>query len=363
MLILAGLGAAALAMFLSAVLTPFCRGVAFRWRWLDTPGGHKAHARPVPLLGGTAVLLAIVLPTLLATALAPVWSATGVPGWLPEAWTVHLPGVVMRAPMALGILAGAVALHLVGLIDDRRSLGPWTKLAAQAAVSIAVVVFCGVRVLTVAGPAVSIAVSILWLVAVINAFNFLDNMDGLAAGVGAIAAAGLLAASAAVGQLFVPAWLCLILGALLGFLPQNYPPARTFLGDAGSLVIGYLLGVVSCLATYVRPGAATYLYGVFVPVVMMAVPLYDMCSVIFLRLRAGRNPMVGDRRHFSHRLLQRGFSPARAVWTIYLCTAATALGACLLARVRDATGAILVFVQTVVVLGIVALLEAGERRS
>jgi UDP-GlcNAc:undecaprenyl-phosphate GlcNAc-1-phosphate transferase len=190
----------------------------------------------------------------------------------------------------------------------------------------------------------------------------MDNMDGLAAGVAAICAAALLAAAASLGQLFVSAWLCLLLGALLGFLPYNFPPAKVFMGDAGSLVIGYLLGVVSCLTTYVPPGATYYLYGIFVPVVLMAVPLYDAASVILLRLHEGRSPMIGDRHHFSHRLLRRGMKVRAAVGTIYLCTAGTAISASLLPHVADRIGAILVFAQVLIILMTIALLEWGESK-
>jgi UDP-GlcNAc:undecaprenyl-phosphate GlcNAc-1-phosphate transferase len=250
----------------------------------------------------------------------------------------------------------------VGLIDDRRDLGPWLKLVAQVLVAVAVVVFAEVRILTALGGAASTVASILWLVAVTNAFNFMDNMDGLAAGVGAICAAALLAAAASIGQVFVSAWLCLLLGAQLGFLPYNFHPARTFMGDAGSMIIGYFLAVTSCLTTYVPPGQTYYLYGVFVPVVLMAVPLYDAASVILLRIREGRSPMVGDRHHFSHRLLRRGMKVPAAVGTIYLCTACTAISASLLPHVADATGAVLIFAQVLIILMTVALLEWGESR-
>ena len=136
------------------------------------------------------------------------------------------------------------------------------------------------------------------------------------------------------------------------------------MGDAGSLVIGFLLGVASCLTTYVeiKPGRTYDLYRAFVPLVLMAVPLYDMLSVITLRLRDRKSPMVGDRRHFSHRLIRRGMSPRAAVSTIYLCTAATAIAASLLPHV-DNVGAVLVFAQTGAILLVVALLEFTNARS
>lgn len=361
-LILAAAGVAATAWAFCFLAVPVTTALACRFGVIDVPGRHKTHARPTPLLGGCAIFAAVLLPSLLAMSLASVWADKGPPRWLPEVLAVHVRGAAARAPQAVGILACAMALHVVGIVDDRRDLGPWLKLLAQIVVCSAAVVFFGVRVLTAMGACLSIAASILWLVAVTNAFNFMDNMDGLSAGVAAICAAALLGAAASMGQLFVSAWLCVILGALAGFLPYNFPPARVFMGDAGSLVIGFLLGVVSCLTTYVRPGQTYYAYGVFVPVVVMAVPLYDMVSVIALRIRDRQSPMVGDRRHFSHRLVRRGMQPRTAVLTVYLCTADTAIAAALLPRV-DGPGAVLVFAQTVAILLIIALLESADGKS
>ncbi len=362
MIFWAGLGAMLLSLALAALATPLSRRVAVRLEMLDVPGRHKAHARPTPLLGGAAIFAAIFGPALLALALARIWAsrgADGLPTWLPEVLKEHVAGAAARAPMALGILAGALLLHVVGLIDDRRGLGPLVKLLAQTVAAAFVVVVCGVRILTVAGPTVSTIATIVWLVAITNSFNFLDNMDGLCAGVAAIVAAALLGAAASMGQAFVAGLLCLVLGAVLGYLPYSFPPASTFMGDAGSLVIGFLLGVASCLTTYVVPGQTYYLYGIFVPLVAMALPLYDTASVMLIRIREGRNPMVGDRRHFSHRLVRRGMSVRTAVLTVYLCTAGTAIAASLLPRV-DPFGAVLVFCQTAAMLLIVALLEAGD---
>ncbi len=351
-----------LSLVLSLLATPLTQRLAAKLGMFDVPGRHKTHSQPVPLLGGCAIFLAILLPSLLALSLARIWSATP-PAWLPDALAVHIPGAAAKAPQALCILAGAMVLHIVGLIDDRKDLGPWLKLTAQVVVCIAIVAFTGLRILTALGPAVSAVASVLWLVAITNAFNFMDNMDGLAAGVGAICAAALLAAAASIGQVFVSAWLCLLLGALLGFLPYNFHPAKTFMGDAGSMIIGYFLAITSCLTTYVPAGETYYLYGIFVPLVLMAVPLYDAASVIVLRIREGRSPMVGDRHHFSHRLLRRGMKVRPAVLTIYLCTAGTAIAASLLPHVADSVGAILVFAQVVIILLTIALLELGEGRS
>jgi UDP-GlcNAc:undecaprenyl-phosphate/decaprenyl-phosphate GlcNAc-1-phosphate transferase len=356
------LSAGALSFLLGWLGTPLARRVAVRLGFFDRPVAHKAHSQATPLLGGSAVFAAVLAPTLLGLALARLWAAYGVPEWLslPGSVAAHLPGAAGRAGQALGILAAASGLHLLGLLDDRRGLGPWVKLFVQLLAAGAVVVFCDVRVLTFAGPTLSIAASILWIVVITNAMNFLDNADGLAAGVGAIVAAALLAASVSMGQWFVAAWSAVLCGALLGFLPHNFPPATIFLGDGGSLVIGFLLAVVSCLTTYVRPDSEHMTYGVLAPLMLLAIPLYDTASVMWLRLREGRNPMIGDRRHFSHRLARRGMSPQKVALTVYVCTASTALAAFLLPHVTSPLAACVLAGQVVCILMLIALLESAE---
>lgn len=355
------------AFVVSHVATSFSKRLAVRLDWLDRPGAHKAHATPTPLLGGSAIFATILVLGLAGPMFACFWTAWGAPAWLTDnapQLAMHVPGAVRQAPRAVGILAFAALLHVIGLVDDRKHLGPWSKLLAQTVAAAGVVVLCDVRVLRFAGPVVSIGASVLWLVVITNSFNFLDNMDGLAAGVAAICSAALLAAALSMGQWFVAGWSCVLLGALLGFLRHNFPPASVFMGDAGSLPVGFLLGVLSCMTTYVRPDGAGIMYSLFMPVLLMAVPLYDTFSVMWIRLREGRNPMVGDRKHFSHRLVGRGMTPRTAVLTIYICTACTAIAASLLPYVKGPAPAVMLAGQTLLILMVIALLEgAGKNGS
>ena len=363
MYIALAVAAIAAAAGLTIALLPAVRRLAVRANLVDSPDPSRYHRTATPLGGGAAILLAIIVPSAAAMACAWIWSTAGAPKWLPGAVALHVAGAATRIGMALLILAGAAILCLVGLVDDRRHLGPWLKLIAQLAVAAGVVVGGNIRVLTLIGEPGSTIVSVLWLVGVINAMNFMDNMDGLAAGVTLICAAALLAAAAGMGQLFVSGWLCLLIGATAGFLVFNFPPARIFMGDAGSLVLGYMLGVLSMLTTYYNPAAVTgsRMYGLLLPVVLLAVPLYDFASVMLIRLRRGRKLMVGDTNHFSHRLRRRGMSVRASVLTVYLCTAVTGIAAMLLPHLRG-LAAWLVAGQTLGVLGIIALLESADGR-
>jgi UDP-GlcNAc:undecaprenyl-phosphate GlcNAc-1-phosphate transferase len=150
-----------------------------------------------------------------------------------------------------------------------------------------------------------------------------------------------------------------LLGALLGFLFWNFPPAKIFMGDSGSLVIGFVLGVLTVRTTYVPAGVdwGAGWYAVFAPVIVLALPLYDLVVVSAIRMSQGKSPLVGDTNHFSHRLVARGMSRRTAVLCLYLVTAATAIAAILLPHIHSELGAILIFCQTLLILGVVALLE------
>src|SRR5205823_10819178 len=201
--------------------------------------------------------------------------------------------------------------------------------------------------------------TILWIAGITNAFNFLDNMDGLSTGVAAVCTVAFLVTTLLIGQWFVAASLALLLGALLGYLCFNFPPASIFMGDSGSLVIGFLLGVLTVRTTFLPKGVnwGAGWYAVFAPVIVLAVPLYDLIVVSIIRLSRGKSPFVGDTNHFSHRLVARGMSRRTAVLCLYLITAATSVAAIILPHVENRFAAILIFCQTLLVLGVVALLE------
>jgi len=347
-------------------LTWVCRAAAGRLGQLDAPGERKIHDRPIPATGGVAIVLATV--GAMGLALAGAWLAPG-RWWAAAAGGAvveHLPGVRAQTPMAVGVLGAMLILHVLGLVDDRRGLGAGVKLAVQVAVAGAVAWGLGIRTLTLLGPVASIGLTAVWIVAMTNAFNMLDNMDGLSGGVAAICGAVLLGCALMGGQWFVAGLLALLVGSLLGFLVFNFPPASIFMGDGGSLVVGFTLAVGSVRLTYVgvepalgASGAGAHWWAVFTPIVVMAVPLYDLVSVTGIRLAQGRNPLVGDTQHFSHRLVRRGLSRRAAVIVIYACTASTALGGLLLGRVPGWAAAIVV-AQVGMVLLTLGLLERAR---
>ncbi len=342
---------------LSAALCTLARRHAPRWGLVDRPGGHKAHRQPTPLGGGLAIWATTILILLSGTLVVALAGSR-----LPRPLALHVPGAMGRLGELARILGLASVMMVMGLIDDIRNLDWRPRLGIQLGCA-AILAATGTRI-TLFGlfehPVIEGIVTVLWIVGMTNAFNMLDNMDGLAASVGLIAALLFCAAQVAVEDLFVPAVLLVLAGALGGFLVHNHAPARLFMGDAGSNFLGFLLGTLTVVGTFTRTGYSRC--SVLAPLLVMAVPLYDMCSVIVIRLREGRSPFKADRRHFSHRLVARGLTPPQAVWTIDLVTLAGGLGALLLHRL-DWPGAAVVMAQTVCLLGVVAILEFSASRS
>ena len=356
--------------------TAIMRSLGHRIKALDgagVAGQVKAAVRPVPNTGGLGIYLAVVLPMIAGILAITLGLADRAVAMFPEL-ARHLPGIMSKSTDAIALIAGLSVLHIVGVIDDRKPLGPFLKLAIMLAVTSAVVVITDSRLLTlldskVGIPWASLVVAVLWIAVITNAMNFLDNMDGLTGGVAAIAGSFFLAAAILHGQWFIAATLALLVGGCLGFLIFNFPApkASIFMGDGGSLVIGFLLGFLTVRTTFYDASAASPdvsggWYGVFMPLIVLAVPLYDFCSVTIIRLRAGRSPFVGDLNHLSHRLVRRGLSKRDAVLCIYGLTAITAVSAIPLGSLQP-WQAKLVGLQTVLVLLVLALFEgrAGDR--
>ena len=302
---------------------------------MDEPGERKIHAEPIPLAGGFAVLTGIMVPTLGAALL--LWVLSGSPAagplrqWMPPGFLdegsvmLLIHGLGVRGIQLAGILSGAVGMAIVGWLDDKHELRPAAKFAGQLLIA-GLVAASGVRItLFVHNAIFSYAITMLWILTVINAFNFMDNMNGLCAGLGAIGVWYLAIIAAGEGQYLVALIAFLTFGSLLGFLPFNFPRARAFLGDSGSHLVGYLLAVLAILPHFYNPRHQRRL-AVLTPLLVMAVPLLDMAWVVLLRWKTGQPFYKGDNNHLSHRLVRRGLSPQTAVLVIWIVAAL--LGAC-----------------------------------
>ena len=361
--------------FLVSLLVAYlARRYAPRFGLVDRPGHRKLHSAPTPLGGGLAIVLGMAVP--LAVGHVLLGSLTEVAagefvlpgGWrLPEFIAPHVGGLREQAGRLWFLLAAGGVLTLLGLVDDRRGLDWRPRILIQAAVA-AVVVWhwegWRLSLYLLNQPWLTAALSVLWIVGLVNSFNMLDNMDGLSAGVGAIAAAMLALLLLTTPhplthqpQLFVSGFLLLLVGSLLGFLWHNRPPARLFMGDAGSYFLGFCLATATSMATFT--GGDLPPHTILAPLCILAVPLYDTVTVVWIRLRQRRSPFEGDTNHFSHRLVAMGMTKGKAVLTIYLATLICGLGGLLLHQV-DHRGAMVVMLLVGCVLSLIWLLEQGS---
>lgn len=361
------LWAALPSFFVSLVAAYLVRQVAPRWGLVDRPGHRKVHTTPTPLGGGLAIFAGIVLPLACGSLwlfLAPQHVS------LPEIVILHTSGILSQLPKLWFLVGGGLVLVVLGLIDDRRGLDWRVRLLVQVCVASALVWrWEGWRLslYLIDHPWVTMPLSVLWIVGLINSFNMLDNMDGLSAGVAAIAAGMLVLVLLTTPdpvslqpQLFVAGFLIVLTGSLLGFLWHNRPPARLFMGDAGSYLVGYCLATATSMATFT--GGNLPQHTILAPLCILAVPLYDTTTVVLLRLRQGRSPFEADKSHFSHRLVELGMTKGQAVLTIYLITATCGLGGLLLHQV-DTVGAVIVVLQVLSTIAVIYVLEMTGRKS
>lgn len=345
---------------LALLFSPLCERLSFQWKFLDEPDQErKLHGRAMPLLGGFAVCGAFVLNILLNYfVLMPLLSR-----WAPEDLRLHVPGAYSVCPKLLVLLAGGAAMLALGAYDDRHELKPLPKLIGQLLIA-ALVWLAGIRItLFIPSQFVSFVLTVLWIGTVTNAMNFLDNMDGLCAGVGLVCATLFAFIAGVQHQYFVCLLALALAGALLGFLPHNFKPARIFLGDSGSHFIGYMLAVLPVLTTFYREKTAPTHLPVLIPLLVLAVPLADMALVCWMRWRRGQPLTSGDTTHISHRLVKLGLPESWAVTLICLITLTLGLGATVLLW-AEPMAALIVLLQAVGILAIVTLLEQlGSRRS
>jgi UDP-GlcNAc:undecaprenyl-phosphate GlcNAc-1-phosphate transferase len=320
------------AFLISLVLTPICRDVFRSYGVMDQPDARKVHRYPIPRVGGLAIAISYLLAYVL------VRPEEGSP-------------LAQQLSLVWRLLPGAALAFAVGLLDDLFDLRAWIKLAGQiAAASLACV--GGVRIVSIGGTPTdawwSIPLTILWLLACMNAFNLVDGLDGLAVGVGLFATLTVFAAAMMQHNMVLAVATFPLAGALLAFLCYNFNPATIFLGDSGSLLIGFLLG---CYAAIWSNKSATLL-GMTAPLMALSIPLLDVALAIVRRFLRRQPIFAADRGHIHHRLLDRGFTPRRVVLVLYgLCGLAAAFSL-LQGVVHSFSGALLVLFGLFVLLGI-----------
>ncbi len=278
------------ALILAIGVTPLMRRTAQHYNFVDQPNARKQHVTPTPLLGGVAIYLAFIVALLVG-------------------------GDRFYVNQIASIFLGATLVSFMGLWDDKRGLNAYIKLGGQF-LAASLLVLAGVRVGTFPWEPVNVAVTLLWVVGITNAFNLLDNMNGLTGGIAAIAATFFLLFAAMSDQYLVGALAAALLGACLGFLRYNFNIASIFMGDTGALFLGFTLAATAIKLRFPEnSGFVTWM----VPPLVLAVPIFDTTLVIISRLRRGVNPLTTPGKdHLSHRLARKTGSTREAVLICYL---------------------------------------------
>lgn len=325
-----------MAFFISVLLAYFITPLAKKWAdkigAIDVPkDNRRIHIKPTPLLGGLAIYFACMI------------------------------GMIIFVPMSqriLGIMAGATVIVACGYLDDVKSLSPKTKLVIQVIAAL-IVIYGGVRINRLTNPLVflggskwielgilSYPLTMLWIVGLTNAFNLIDGLDGLAAGVSVISSMTLFVAAILLGpeQQYVPVITAILAGSTLGFLPYNFNPAKIFMGDTGALFLGFMLSVISAIGVL---KSATAL-AILIPVFAMGLPIIDTILAMIRRAANGKSMVEADKGHLHHKLLERGYSQKQAVLTLYSLSAVLGVGAVAIIEVKLKTLYFLVFLVFIV---------------
>ncbi len=349
--------------------TALMKRIAPRIGLVDQPVGvkaHSTHTKITPLGGGLGIYMGFLIPVIVAQAAALIVAAQPeMLEWVPEGFAAHLEGVATRSRTMWAIILGGSVFVIMGLLDDLTSL-PWLpRLLVQFLVAGGLVAAGVKATVFVTQPWVGMGLTVLWIVLLTNSLNFLDNMDGLSAGIGLIAS--VLFAIVMLTSVSEPRWLVggalvVLSGSLAGFLCHNWHPASIFMGDSGSMFIGLMLASLTVLGTFYDPELSSQ-HVMLAPLCVLAVPLFDLTTVILIRLSQGHSPFHPDKNHFSHRLVALGLSRKHAVQTVHLTTLTTGLGALLLYWLPGWAGALLVIAIVICVLAIITILEKAGRRQ
>lgn len=310
------------AFLIAWMLIPPLRKLAIHWQFVDRPNQRKVHKDPLPMLGGAAIFAGFLVATL---ASYKYWISAG------QAY--------------IGLIIGATLLFAIGLVDDfyktrGRDFPSSPRLVVQIIAAAMVAIYGGsVQGFTMPYPhthyvqfshVLSITLTIIWIVGVINVFNFIDGLDGLSAGVSSISAMTLVFVALLKGDTASAIWAVALAGAALGFLKHNFYPARIIMGDAGSTVIGFLLGAISVIGAF----KSVTVISVFVPVLALGVPIFDGLRVVIRRVLRGQHPHKPDRTHGHHKLLDAGLTQVQTVAVMYLVSACLSLTSLILLLVN-----------------------------
>lgn len=323
------------ALLIAILTTPLMRWIACRYSILDRPGGRKVHRKSIPYLGGGGIFIGFVVAVFL----------------------------FCDSPSSVLILVGASATTLLGVIDDVTIMSSKVKLLGQIVIALGTCIG-GISIDYLTSPfggtiylgVFSWPITILWIISLMNVVNLIDGLDGLAGGVSAISAVMIAIVSVQTGQWSAAIVAIALAGASLGFLRFNFPPATIFMGDAGSMLLGYVLSVVTIVGVL----KSEFVISMGIPIIALAVPILDTTFAIIRRLKKGQSIMSPDKEHFHHQLLDAGLNVKQAVILIYACTFMLGLAAIIVGYLDGVAALGFVLSVTIIATGIFKYLK---RRS
>ena len=332
------------ALVISFLTTPLVKTFATRVGAIDVPNDERrVHDHPIPRLGGLAIFIAFLLSVVL---FADITS------------------------QVQGILLGAVVVVVIGVIDDIVPLSAGLKFIVQIAAAL-IAVFHGVRIEIVSNPnifsaaeylkfgALSIPITVFWIVAITNSVNLIDGLDGLAVGVSTIASVTMFVIALVVAEGNVAIILAALVGACVGFMPYNLNPAKIFMGDTGALLLGFVLSTVSIIGLFKFYAIISFA----VPFLVLGLPLFDTAFAFFRRICTGHNPMKPDRGHFHHRLIDMGLNQKQAVAILYAISAVLGLAAVVITTSGEVRAMIVILTFCVAAVIAVAVVRGNGKKA
>jgi UDP-GlcNAc:undecaprenyl-phosphate/decaprenyl-phosphate GlcNAc-1-phosphate transferase len=340
---------------LGIVLTPIFRKLALLTNFVDKPAiqKHKSHKKAIPLLGGPAMCCSWFL-TLLIGSYSPIFLTKHN---ISSNIINNIRGVFEVRPRLLAIIVGAILITILGLLDDKYNMSAKIKFIGQLAISAFAVYYGGFRIsLFILNPTLSLITTTLWLLVIINAINFFDNMDGLAIGIAAIAFAFFALTAIIHNNYFVACLSVTSLGVAISFWFYNYSPATIFMGDSGSHFLGYTLGISGAMTTYYKTTLHASPLAVLIPVFILAIPLFDFFSVIIIRIVIKKPIYIGDNNHLSHRFNKMGLNRKNAVTMVHMLAVIIGLSVLPLLWGDSITG-IISFAQACLILILISFLQ------
>lgn len=353
-----------LTFVIAFALIPLVRFLALRANFVDSPGEGKIHEQPVAYGGGIAVGVSSMAVVLILMQIAYFVACGKMDGIVPEGAAAFAGGAVSRMNILIPFMTLCAFVLLCGLIDDKIALKPGEKLGLQSVAAVLFTIFVD-RITLFVEPtgimsAFSYAITVLWILLITNAFNLLDHLDAICAGVSLVVCVTLFTIALLTGQIFLAALTAPLAGAILAFIPWNVTPAKMFLGDAGSQFIGFYLAGVSVLFKFYEQGREVH--AIVAPLVLFAVPVFDTMVVVIWRKLIGKPVFSRDLNHIAHRLVGMGLSKQQTALIVFGIALCCGISAVLLFFVSW-HGAILIFAEVLIMLLIILMIQIGGKNG